>query len=77
MTVSTPRNSETSKTSLSEYLSLRRLTLFTACRYGAFLGSELGRVKMQATPLLRMAEALEKILEDLQPIQSFFKFIFF
>jgi hypothetical protein len=42
-----------------------------------FLGSELGRVKMQATPLLRMIEALEKSLEDLQPIQSFFKFIFF
>jgi|GEM_PF-6520897 len=49
----------------------RRLTLFTVRRYGAFLGSELGRVKMQATPLLRMAEALEKILEDLQPIQSY------
>jgi len=42
-----------------------------------FLGSELGKVKMQATPLLRMTEALEKSLEDLQPIQSFFKFIFF
>jgi hypothetical protein len=49
----------------------RRLTLFTVRRYGAFLGSELGRVKMQATPLLRMAEALEKSLEDLQPIQSY------
>jgi hypothetical protein len=55
----------------------RRLTLFTVRRYGAILSSELGRVKMQATPLLRMTEALEKILEDLQPIQSFFKFIFF
>ena len=50
----------------------RRLTMFTVRRYSVVLcGTGLERVKMQATPLLRMTEALEKSLEELQPIQSY------